>query len=147
MIVYTGGTFDLFHAGHAFLLRECRKLAGPDGQVVVALNPDIFISQYKGKAPVCSYAEREAVLRSVRYVDQVVRNEHGADSKPTIEMVRPDVIAIGVDWATRDYYRQMDFTSEWLEERGISLVYLPHPIKISSTDVKFRVQPPGGIPK
>lgn len=95
----------------------------------------------------CSYAEREAVLKSVRYVDAVVRNEHGADSKPTIEMVRPDIIAIGVDWASKDYYRQMDFTPEWLEERGISLVYLPHPIRISSTDVKFRVQPPGDLPR
>ena len=139
MIVYTGGTFDMFHAGHAFLLEQCRKLAGPDGRVVVALNPDAFVATYKGKAPVCSYKEREAVLRAIRYVDDVIRNAHGADSRPTIEDVNPDIIAIGVDWAGKDYYRQMGFSPEWLAERNISLVYLPHPTPISSSEVKARL--------
>ena len=139
MIIYSGGTFDMFHAGHAFLLAQCRKLAGPDGKVVIALNPDAFVASYKGKPPVCSYAERAAVLNAVRYVDEVVRNQYGADSKPTIEMVRPDIIAIGVDWAAKDYYRQMGFSPEWLDERDISLVYIPHPTPLSSTEVKARL--------
>jgi cytidyltransferase-like protein len=62
MIVYTGGTFDLFHAGHAFLLSQCRKLAGPDGKVVIALNTDQFTASYKGRPPIGCYSEREAVL-------------------------------------------------------------------------------------
>jgi cytidyltransferase-like protein len=139
MIVYSGGTFDMFHAGHAFLLRECRKLAGPDGRVVVALNTDVFVGSYKGRPPVCSYAEREAVLQSCKYVDEVIRNSFGADSKPAIEAVRPDVIAIGVDWALKDYYAQMGFTAQWLADRDISLVYIPHPCPISSTEVKNRI--------
>lgn len=139
MIVYTGGTFDMFHAGHAFLLAECRKLAGPDGRVVVALNTDAFVAAYKGKPPVCTYPEREAVLLAVRHVDEVIRNSHGADSRPAIEAVRPDLIAIGVDWAGRDYYTQMGFTPVWLAERNISLVYVPHPQPISSTQVKDRI--------
>jgi glycerol-3-phosphate cytidylyltransferase len=139
VIVYTGGTMDLFHAGHVFLLRQCRKLAGPDGRVVVALNTDAFVAAYKGKPPVCSYAEREAVLSSCKYVDEVIRNSHGSDSRPAIEAVRPDIIAIGVDWAGKDYYAQMSFTQQWLDDRGISLVYLPRPAPISSTEVKNRI--------
>ena len=36
MIVYTGGTFDLFHMGHVRLLAFCAEFAGPSGQVIVS---------------------------------------------------------------------------------------------------------------
>jgi glycerol-3-phosphate cytidylyltransferase len=139
LIIYTGGTFDLFHAGHAYLLSQCRKLAGPDGRVVVALNTDQFVAAYKGRSPVGIYAEREAVLLACRHVDEVVRNAFGQDSKPTIEAVRPDVIAIGIDWAGRDYYAQMQFSQQWLDDRSISLVYLPHPRPLSTSEIKNRI--------
>lgn len=139
MIMYSGGTFDLFHAGHAYLLQQCRKLAGPDGKVVVALHTCAFVAAYKGKAPVGSYADRESVLLSCRHVDEVIRNAYGADSKPTIEAVRPDIIAIGIDWASRDYYAQMQFSQQWLDDRGISLVYLPHPRPLSTSEIKNRI--------
>jgi cytidyltransferase-like protein len=139
VIVYTGGTFDLFHAGHAFLLSQCRKLAGPDGRVVVALNTDSFVAAYKGKPPVGLYEDRAAVLESCRYVDEVVRNAYGADSKPTIEAVNPDIMVIGIDWAVRDYYAQMSLTQKWLNDRDISLVYVPHPRVLSTTAIKERL--------
>jgi glycerol-3-phosphate cytidylyltransferase len=139
VIVYSGGTFDLFHAGHAYLLGQCRKLAGPGGKVVVALNTDQFVAAYKGMPPVNSYAEREAVLLACRHVDEVIRNAFGADSKPAIEAVQPDVIAIGIDWAGKDYYAQMDFTQQWLDGRNITPLYLPHPRPISTHQIKNRI--------
>jgi cytidyltransferase-like protein len=144
VIVYTGGTFDLFHAGHAALLAHCRKLAGSDGRVVVALNTDGFVASYKRKAPVCTYPEREAVLLSCRYVDEVVQNRMGADSRPTIEAVRPDIVVIGTDWARRDYYQQMGFDQSWLDARSITLVYVAHAHSegLSSTDLKVRLAAP-----
>src|SRR4051812_2134643 len=74
MIVATAGTFDLFHAGHANLLRRCRWLAGEDGEVVVILNLDEFVEAYKGRRPVVAYQDRAAVLRALRDVDVVVPN-------------------------------------------------------------------------
>ena len=138
MKVYTGGTFDLFHAGHANLLRQCRLLAGT-GPVVVALNTDEFIAAYKGRPPVVSYDDRAAVLAACRYVNQVVPNTGGADSRPAIEAVSPDLIVIGSDWATRDYHAQMGFTQAWLDERGIALCYVPYTPGISTTDLKARL--------
>lgn len=138
-IVYTGGTFDLVHSGHIRLLRACRRIAGQDGRVIVALNTDAFIEAYKGKPPVMSFDERKEVLKALKYVDDVIPNYAGADSKPAITKVNPDFIVIGTDWANRDYYAQMQFTQGWLDSRGIQLVYAPYTDGISTTDLKSRI--------
>jgi glycerol-3-phosphate cytidylyltransferase-like family protein len=117
-------------------LRRCAEI----GVVTIALNTDEFIEQYKGKRPVMSYEEREALLLGIRYVDRVIPNFAGTDSKPAIELVRPDVIVIGSDWARRDYYKQMGFTQDWLDDRNISLMYVPYTKGISTTDLKRRMQ-------
>lgn len=138
-VVYTGGTFDLFHSGHVRFLKACRRLAGDDGKVIVSLNEDAFIQAYKGKSPIMSYAERKEVLLACRFVDGVVPNHGGADSKPAIGGVRPDLIVIGDDWARKDYYAQMQFTREWLDKQNIQLVYVPYTEGISTTDLKARI--------
>ena len=138
-IVYTGGTFDLFHSGHIRFLKACRRLAGDEGKVVVALNTDAFIQAYKGKSPIMSFDERKEVLLGCRFVDSVVANTGGADSKPTILQVSPDLIVIGDDWAKRDYYAQMQFSQAWLDARLIQLVYVPYTEGISTTELKSRI--------
>lgn len=135
LIIYTGGTFDLFHAGHVNLLSKLAKL----GLVVVSLNTDEFIQEYKGKPPVCSYEERKIVLENNKFVYDVIPNTGGADSRPAIEKAKPDIIAIGSDWAKKDYYQQMGFTQDWLDERGIILMYVPYTHGISTTDIKKRI--------
>lgn len=134
-VVYTGGTFDLYHAGHARFLARCAQL----GQVTVSLNTDQFILDYKGKPPVISFADRAEVLLSTRHVSQVIPNTGGPDSTIAIESVMPDIIAIGTDWARRDYYKQMGFDQDWLDDRGIALIYIPYTQGISSTAVKERI--------
>jgi len=133
--VYTGGTFDLFHAGHVRFLERCRQF----GKVTVALNTDEFIETYKGKPPVMSYEERAEVLLACRFVHDVVPNFDGADSRTAIDWVEPDLIVIGSDWAVRDYHAQMGFDQAWLDERGIGLCYLPYTKGVSSTDIKARI--------
>ena len=135
--LYTGGTFDLFHAGHVEFLKRCKEIADT---VTVSLNSDQFIEKYKGKPPVMRYRERREVLNACKYVDAVMLNIGGADSKPAIESVKPDIIAIGSDWARKDYHAQMQFDQDWLDERNISLIYIPYTQGISSTDIKARLK-------
>jgi len=135
LTVYTGGTFDLPHSGHVAFLRECAQF----GNVVVSLNTDEFIESYKGKPPVMSYNERAEVLWEMRSVSRVIPNSGGADSREAIEFVQPSVIAIGSDWARKDYYKQMGFTQDWLDEQGIMLLYIPYTEGISTTELKRRL--------
>ncbi len=134
LTIYTGGTFDLFHAGHVNFLAKCSNL----GRVVVALNTDEFIQSYKGKPPVCTFQERLDVLQACIWVDEVIPNYAGADSRPAIESVSPNIIAIGTDWARRDYHAQMGFDQDWLDARDISLIYIPYTVGISTTNLKAR---------
>lgn len=138
--VYTGGTFDMFHIGHLNLLKRCNEIAGISGQVIVSLNTDEFIEKYKGKKPIVSYEDRKAILESCKYVDCVIENYGGSDSKESILSAQiVDVIAIGSDWARKDYYKQMGFDQDWLDEQGISLIYIPYTKGISSTLLKTKI--------
>lgn len=138
MKVYTGGTFDMFHVGHLNLLARCREIAGASGEVVVALNGDQFIDKYKGQKPIIPFNDRKRIVEACRYVDLVVENFGQSDSKATIMAVgNVDVLAIGSDWARKDYYKQMQFDQDWLDSQGICLTYIPYTFGISSTQLKL----------
>jgi glycerol-3-phosphate cytidylyltransferase len=136
MSLYTGGTFDLFHWGHQNFLRQCKLIST---RVIVSLNTDEFVKKYKSEPPIMTFSERKKALENCEYVDQVIENICGYDSKPAILSVKPHILAIGSDWACRDYYKQMNFTQEWLESRGIVLVYIPYTEGVSSTEIKKRI--------
>lgn len=135
MRVYTGGTYDLFHRGHVNFLRKCAEF----GQVTVALNTDEFNFEYKNKTPTMSFEDRKAVLESCKYVSEVVENTGGRDSKPTIMRVRPEIIVAASDWARKDYYKQMSFDQDWLDEQGIALCYIPYSWGISTTEILKKI--------
>lgn len=107
---------------------------------MVSLNTDEFVAGYKGHEPVMTFDERREVLESCRYVTSVVRNVGGSDSRPSIDVVGPAVIAIGSDWQSKDYHAQMGFTQRWLDDREIEIVYLLYTPGVSSTDIKNRVR-------
>lgn len=143
--VYTGGTFDLLHKGHLELLEACRRMGD---LVVVGLNTDEFIARFKDRPPFQPYEDRRDMLLGCRYVDVVVPNVGEEDSTKTIQQVIDNgwapkgslIVAIGTDWAGRDYYKQMGFTTEWLDEKRIVLVYVDRRTGESTTDIKRRLQ-------
>ncbi len=139
MIVYNCGTYDLLHPGHLYVFRQLRSLVGFDGVVVVGLNTDEFVSEFKGHPPVQSYDERFEMLSAIRDIDYVAENIGGADARPAIELVKPNLIAAGNDWWSADhsrYCKQMGFDLAWLDERDIKLVYLDWRKGYSSTNLR-----------
>jgi glycerol-3-phosphate cytidylyltransferase len=138
MKVYTGGTFDLLHRGHVEFLRKCNVLAGLGGRVIIGLNTDEFVASYK-RPTVMTYEERRDVLHGCKWVYDVVENTGGPLSGEAIETVAPDAVAIGSDWARRDYYTQMGITQDWLDVRNIILCYVPYTADISSTSIRERL--------
>lgn len=134
--VYTGGTFDLFHAGHVNFLREASRLGD---ELIVALNTDEFVEKFKRKT-ICNYEERFACLKACRYVHWVIDNFGGENSGLTIDAVKPDIIAIGDDWQDKDYLGQLGIDQNFLDERNIIIQYLPYTKTISTTEIIKRIK-------
>lgn len=136
--VYTGGTFDVFHAGHADFLKKSSYL----GNVIVAVNRDEFVKKYKGKFPANSLEERISVLKSCKYVYDVIVNIYDEESDKNITSypIIPNYITIGSDWLTKDYSKQTGFSVEFLENFNITLVYIPRVINLSSTQIKTKIK-------
>ena len=117
-------------------MKQCKNIAD---EVVVSLNTDDFVERFKNSKPILSYKEREQSLKYCKFVDRVIKNGAGEDSRSCILTVRPQIIAIGDDWAHKDYYKQMCFDQQWLNDNQITLVYIPYTRGISTTEIKDRV--------
>jgi cytidyltransferase-like protein len=96
--VAISGGFDPVHIGHIRLMEEGRALGD---RLVVILNNDNWLKKKKGYA-FMEEKEREAVLRAIRYVDDVIITKHPKDPKDmsvceTLEELRPDIFVNGGD--------------------------------------------------
>ena len=125
-IGYTQGTYDMFHIGHLNLIKnasnECEKL-------IVGVNSDQLVWQYKQKRPVINENERAEIIKALRYVDEVVI----CDTLKKTDMwnkVHFDAIFIGDDWKGNARWAQ---TEKDLAPLGADVVYLKHTDGISST--------------
>jgi len=136
--VLTIGTFDVPHLGHAYLLRQCEGLGDT---VLVGVNSDEFVEQYKGARPAFAYRERMELISAMGYE---VRYNDGP-GRDLILRVRPAVLAIGMDWLEKDYTAQINMTVRELSQSGIVLAYVPTMAateleKLSATRIKDRLR-------
>lgn len=120
--VITYGTFDILHVGHINLLRRARALGD---RLVVGLSSDEF-NRGKHKSALLNYANRKAVLESIRYVDEVFA-EHTWDQKiDDVKRYGASLFVMGHDWEGK-----FDFLSDYCE-----VCYLPRTEDISTTEIK-----------
>ncbi|RLG49065.1 MAG: FAD synthase [Thermoproteota archaeon] len=111
--VLTAGTFDIIHAGHVRLLIEAKKLAGPDGELVVIIARDENVKKYKGHPPIFTESERLFMMQNLKPVDRAVLGD-SRDPISAIEREKPDIIVLGYDqWPTEEWL------SKELEKRGL----------------------------
>jgi D-beta-D-heptose 7-phosphate kinase/D-beta-D-heptose 1-phosphate adenosyltransferase len=95
-IVFTNGCFDLLHPGHVRYLEAARALGD---LLVVGLNDDASARRLKGPGrPILRLAERAEVLAGLAAVDHVVAFTEDTPLR-VIEMLEPDVLVKGADWA------------------------------------------------
>ncbi len=98
-VVFTNGCFDILHAGHTRYLREAKKLGDV---LILALNSDSSVRAIKGeKRPIVPETERAEVVASLASVDYVTIFDELTPLE-LIEMLQPDVIVKGGDWAEQD---------------------------------------------
>ena len=128
----TMGTFDILHGGHCNFLRQCERYAD---EIIIGVNSDDFVMKYRGRPAVYNESER---LEQVRLLGYTAELNHSA-GREMIERIKPNIIAVGSDWTRKDYYGQVDVTPDFMDENGITLIYIPYTKGISSTEIKRRL--------
>ena len=94
-IVFTNGCFDLIHRGHIACLRDAKSRGDC---LVVAINDDASVRKLKGEGrPVCSLANRMAVLEELRCIDWIIPF---SEETPLalIRELKPDIYIKGGDY-------------------------------------------------
>lgn len=124
----TFGAFDLFHAGHALMLKEAR--ANCDF-LIVGLQTDPSCDRGWKNSPVQSVVEREIVLNACKYVDRVVIYQTERDLENLLKTLQWDIRFLGED------YRKSPITAEWTREK---CYYCARQHDYSTTELRRRVK-------
>ncbi len=125
-IGYTQGTFDMFHIGHLNLLRQAKEMCD---KLIVGINSDALVQQYKNKIPVINENDRIEIVSELRCVDEVVKCET-LKKTDAWKKIHFDAIFIGNDWKGNSRWTQTEMD---LKPLGAEVVYLQHTDGISST--------------
>ncbi|MCS7120953.1 MAG: adenylyltransferase/cytidyltransferase family protein [Nitrososphaerota archaeon] len=96
-IVLAAGTFDLLHYGHVYYLTNAKKVGGEGARLIVVVSRDRTVEKSKGKKPIIPEEQRRALVESLKVVDEAVLGYEEVDMAKIIEMVKPDIIAVGYD--------------------------------------------------
>ena len=123
---FTQGTYDMFHIGHLNLLRNAKDHCD---YLIVGVNSDDLVENYKHKRPIIPVEERVEIISAIRYVDQVIITET-LDKVAAWNQLHFDEIYIGDDWLGNARWEQ---TGRDMEALGAKLVYLPYTKNTSST--------------
>jgi cytidyltransferase-like protein len=131
MRVCTTGTFDIPHAGHAAFLRKAAALGD---ELLVGVLADEYVREYRGRPSLYSEGERLGLIWEMGY-----RAYLTSDQSFFFTSNRADIIAVGSDWARKDYYVQIGMSQNMLDRLGITLAYVAYTPGISSSDIKDRL--------
>jgi cytidyltransferase-like protein len=130
--VYTTGVFDILHRGHLNILTQAAAL----GELTVGIMSDQGVEDTKGARPILSLEERDAQIRSLPFVAEVIHYTD-ADQSGNYAALRPDMVVQGDDWLfSADRTTALNF----LRDNGIRLVLLPRTDGISTTEIRKRVE-------
>ncbi len=98
--VLTAGKFDILHLGHLAYLEQARKLAGPDGELIVVVALDKTIERERGAPPVFPQDQRRRLVESLKIVDKAILGYDTDDHTTIVVDNRPDIVALGYDQKT-----------------------------------------------
>lgn len=125
-IGYTQGVYDMFHVGHLNLLNNAKACCD---HLIVGVNSDELVQQYKHKTPVINEEERKLIVENIKAVDEVLIADT-LDKKAMLEKLHFEAVFIGDDWKDNPRWQA---TKAELSHYGVDVVFLPHTDGITST--------------
>lgn len=124
VVGYLSGTFDLFHIGHLNLLRRAKEQCD---YLVVGVHAS---GSWKGKQTFIPFNERCEIIKSVRYVDEVIESPN--EDSDAWDMLHYDKLFVGSDYLGTERFKRYE---EYLNGKA-EIVYFPYTTGTSSTQLR-----------
>ena len=121
-IVYTSGTFDLFHYNHLRMINYARSLADI---LIVGVSTDELVSSYKSP-PTIPFNERLQIIEALKTPDIVIP-QHTLDHAEIMKKLNIDAFVVGDDWFGK---------YDYLKDLGVQVFYFPYGTGVSSSSLK-----------
>jgi glycerol-3-phosphate cytidylyltransferase/FAD synthetase len=92
-VVLAGGVFDIIHPGHIHTLNSAKALGDV---LIIVIATDKTAEKMKKRLPLHSQDQRKLLVDSLSVVDLSVVGHEG-DIFKTVDLIRPQIIALGYD--------------------------------------------------
>lgn len=128
---YMAGVYDLFHIGHLNLIKKAKEHCN---YLIVGVLTDEEVMRWKVNRPFIPFEERIEIVRSISYVDEVVKVEsHNIDRMDSWNILHFDCQFSGSDYADNEGWLA---DQKKLREVGSDIVFFPYTESTSSTQLK-----------
>jgi len=121
-VIYTSGTFDLFHYNHLRMINYARAIGDI---LIVGVSTDELVSSYKAK-PTIPFQERLQIIEALKTPDLVIP-QHTLDHTELVKKLNIDAFVVGDDWFGK---------YDYLKELGIQVFYFPYGMGRSTSTLK-----------
>lgn len=93
-IVLLQGAFDILNCGHTRAFKFARSKGD---YLIIALNTNRLIKQYKGRDAVVPWYQKKIILEGCKYVDKVVKADEASPLK-LLKKYKVQVYVISKEW-------------------------------------------------
>lgn len=124
-IVYTSGTFDMFHSNHVKMIEYAKGLGDI---LIIGVSTDELVCSYKSP-PTIPFEERIEIVKALKMPDIVIP-QHSLDHTNLVKNLNIDAFVVGDDWAGK---------YDYLLNLGIKVFYFPYGKGVSSTKIKKNI--------
>ena len=128
-IGYTTGVFDLFHVGHLEILRKAKENCD---YLIVGVSTDELVQEYKNKRPIIAFEQRIEIIKSIKYVDEVVVQKD-RDKLSALHKIGFNIMFVGDDWKGSKIFLELEME---FKKCGVEIFYFPYTKNISSTSLR-----------
>jgi len=125
IIVYTSGTFDLFHSNHLKMIKYAKGLGDV---LIVGVSTDELVSSYKNP-PTIPFEERIQIVEALKFPDVVIP-QHSLDHTEIVKKLNINIFVVGDDWVGK---------YDYLQDLGVKVFYFPYGQGTSSSTVKEQI--------
>jgi phosphoenolpyruvate phosphomutase / 2-hydroxyethylphosphonate cytidylyltransferase len=129
--IYVPMSADILNSGHLNIIQKAKKY----GKVIVGLFTDSAVGEYK-RLPLINYNQRYEIMRNIKDVDQIVKQDTWDDSK-NLKKIKPEYLIHGDDWKVGIQKQRRAKVIKLLKKWNGKLIEVPYTkdIKVNKRDI------------